>query len=104
MTEVWERLKPALRRLVAQIDSPLQSYPDPDVDTARIPPFTISLWPWAVDAAADLHHRFGSDVDLTVGAMAYPAGTVDHTDGPGSGGPTCPPPPPSSSPSPSTPR
>lgn len=76
MQEVWERLKPELCRLVDQAESPLQGYPDPEVDTNRTPPFTIDLWPWAVEVAADLHHRFGPDVELTVGAMTYPAGTV----------------------------
>jgi hypothetical protein len=74
--EVWERLKPELRRLFDHADSPLQGYPNPDIDTNRTPPFAIDLRPWAIEVAADLHHRFGPDVELTVGAMTYPAGTL----------------------------
>lgn len=81
MQEVWRRLKPQLRRLADRADTFLQQYPDPEVDTDRTPPFSIGLWPWAVEVAADLHHRFGPDVELTVGAMTYPEGTVEHPDG-----------------------
>ena len=45
MQEVWEQLKHELRRLVDQAESPLQGYPDPEVDTNRLPPFTVDLWP-----------------------------------------------------------
>jgi hypothetical protein len=56
------------------------AYPDPRVDQGRVPPFHISLAAWAVDIAADLHKRFGNDVDLHVGVQDYPSGVIRGPD------------------------
>src|SRR5262245_56503464 len=61
-----------LRRLNDEQPGALTSYPDPDSDEGRQPPFAITLAPWAVLLAAELDDQFGDDVDLTVGALAYP--------------------------------
>jgi hypothetical protein len=42
------------------------------VDENREPPFGIDLSPWAIDAAEELHQRFGDDVELIVGFLRYP--------------------------------
>ena len=42
------------------------------MDEGRQPPFGIDLAPWATDIAKELHHRFGDDVELVVGAFSYP--------------------------------
>jgi hypothetical protein len=47
-------------------------WPDPRHDEGRKPPFRVHLHPWAVDAAEELHTRFGDAVDLQVGAMTFP--------------------------------
>jgi hypothetical protein len=36
------------------------------------PPYGIALAAWGADMAAELHDRFGDDVDLTVGFLPYP--------------------------------
>lgn len=55
--------------LAARDPSPLRSWPG---DTTEPPPHAISLAPWAVAEAAELRQRYGTDVQLTVGAMSYP--------------------------------
>jgi len=72
---VWDELKVIVLRLRDDQPSPLMSYPMPDVDEGRQPPFKIRLAPWATATAEDLHHRFGDDVTLTVGALPYPPGS-----------------------------
>jgi len=52
----------------------LISYPMPEVDQNRQPPYAIRLAPWAVAAAEELHRQFGGNVELTVGALPYPPG------------------------------
>jgi len=71
---VWDELKVIVLRLRDDQPSPLMSYPMPDVDEGRQPPFKIRLAPWATATAEDLHRQFGDDVDLTVGALPYPPG------------------------------
>jgi hypothetical protein len=76
---VWDELKVVLVRLRDEQPGVLLGYPMPDVDEGRQPPFSIRLASWATAAAEDLHRRFGSDVDLTVGALPYPlAGQPPH--------------------------
>ena len=72
----WDELKIILARLAEASPGPLSSWPGPGDDTARQPPFQIQLEPWAVEVAADLHARFGADVELTVGALRYPQRTA----------------------------
>jgi len=72
----WDDLKVALFRLREQNPEALAGYPDPREDRDRHPPFGIRLAPWATDVAEDLHHRFGADVELVVGALKYPSCTL----------------------------
>ena len=68
----WDDLKNVLKGLVDEQPGALTGYPDPSGDEGRRPPFAITLAPWAVSFAADLDEQFGDDVNLTVGALAYP--------------------------------
>lgn len=67
----WAELRQVLDHLASRDERPLQGWPDPRV-ADRQPPFRIQLAPWASEIAAELHDRFGQDVDLTVGALHYP--------------------------------
>ncbi len=67
---VWDELKVVLLEL--ESSGALVGYPDPRMDEGRQPPFGIDLAPWATDIAKELHHRFGDDVELVVGAFSYP--------------------------------
>lgn len=67
---LWDEVKQALLDLEGA--GALAQYPDPRGTEDRPPPFRIKLQPWATDAAADLHRRFGDDVDLVVGSLPYP--------------------------------
>jgi hypothetical protein len=77
----WDELKIILARLEDADPGPLNSWPGPQDDTGRQPPFQIELAPWAVDVAADLHARFGADVELRVGALQYPQRTLAGSPG-----------------------
>ena len=71
---VWDELKVVLVRLREEQPRVLMSFPMPEVDKGRVPPFRIDLAPWAVTTAEELHRQFGDDVELTVGALPYPPG------------------------------
>ena len=71
---VWDELKVVLVRLRDEQPRALLGYPMPEVDEGRLPPFNIRLAAWASATAEDLYRQFGDDVDLTVGALPYPAG------------------------------
>ena len=71
---VWDELKVVLVRLRDEQPGPLMQYPMPEVDEGRQPPFEVRLEPWAAATAEELHRQFGDDVELTVGALAYPPG------------------------------
>jgi hypothetical protein len=71
---VWDELKIVLARLRDEQPGTLTSYPMPEVNRDRKPPFRIHLAPWAATTAEQLHQQFGGDVDLTVGALPYPPG------------------------------
>ncbi|MFZ0164826.1 MAG: hypothetical protein WAL12_14690, partial [Trebonia sp.] len=71
---VWDELKVVLVRLREEQPGVLMSFPMPEVDEGRVPPFRIGLAPWAVTTAEELHRQFGDDVELTVGALPYPPG------------------------------
>jgi hypothetical protein len=71
---VWDELKLVLIRLRDQQPGTLMSYPTPDVDEGRHPPFRIGLAAWAAATAEELHQLFGGNVDLTVGALPFPPG------------------------------
>lgn len=63
----------ALARLRADQPDAVAGHPDPDSPGGQAPPYTIMLAPWATAAAYDLHEKFGDLVQLTVGALPYPA-------------------------------
>jgi hypothetical protein len=71
---VWDELKVVLVRLREEQPRVLMSFPMPEVDKGRVPPFRIDLAPWAVTTAEELHRQFGDDVELRVGALPYPPG------------------------------
>jgi len=62
-----------LTRLPNEQPGVLLSWPNP-LRQDRVPPFSITLAPWASATAEQLHRRFGGDVELTVGALPYPPG------------------------------
>ena len=68
----WDELKAVLLRLRDEQPGVLVQYPMPEVDEGRVPPFGITLAPWATATAEELHRQFGDDVELTVGALPYP--------------------------------
>jgi len=68
----WDELKAVLLRLRDEHPSVLMQYPMPEVDEGRVPPFAITLAPWATTTAEELHRQFGDDVELTVGVLPYP--------------------------------
>jgi hypothetical protein len=68
----WDELKAVLLRLRDEQPGVLMQYPMPEVDEGRVPPFGITLAPWATATAEELHRQFGDDVELTVGALPYP--------------------------------
>src|ERR1700691_2042920 len=71
---VWDELKVVLARLRDEQLAALMLYPMPEVNEGGRPPFEIRLAPGAAATAAELHQRFGDDVELTVGALPYPPG------------------------------
>jgi hypothetical protein len=75
----WDELKVVLVRLRDEQPGALTSFPMPEVDKGRVPPFMIRLAPWAAAVAEDLHRQFGDDVELTVGALPYPPGPQRRT-------------------------
>jgi hypothetical protein len=70
----WDELKAVLARLRDEQPGLLMQYPMPEVDEGRVPPFGITLAPWAAATAEELHRQFGDDVELMVGALPYPPG------------------------------
>ncbi len=42
------------------------------------PPYEIHLQPWAIEFAEALHRRFGSSVELVLGAQRYPAAELAY--------------------------
>lgn len=68
---IWDDLEIVLAGLADEDPRPLTQWPERQSADQR-PPFHIGLAAWAIDAAEALHHRFGGDVDLTVGALHYP--------------------------------
>lgn len=70
----WSELRVVLRGLGARLPCPLERWPDPDAEHDL--PVQVVLAPWASDVAAQLLGRFGEDVVLTVGFLAYPSGRL----------------------------
>jgi hypothetical protein len=73
----WEEVRVALGELATRDPCPLSAYPDPRAAHRHLPA-SITLWPWAVDAAGELHERFGTEVSLTVGFLTYPIGPLNQ--------------------------
>ena len=69
-----EELRLALARLLEDRPGAVTSYPDLAGSDGGPLPYPIRLAPWAEAVAAELHGRFGDQVDLTVGALPYPPG------------------------------
>jgi hypothetical protein len=72
---IWDDLSIALARLAGQDPRPLTHWPQQGSRQDQPPPFHIGLAAWATTAAEELHQRFGTDVELTVGALRYPQRT-----------------------------
>ena len=70
---VWDELKVVLVRLREEQPRVLMSFPMPEVDKGRVPPFRIDLAPWAVTTAEELHRQFGDDVRAEGRGAALPA-------------------------------
>ncbi|MEU4291145.1 hypothetical protein AB0E63_23215 [Kribbella sp. NPDC026596] len=68
----WQSLRVDLRWLSEESPGALVVYPNPDGER-REPPFGIQLAAWATDIAATLTAKYGSLLDLQVGAMTFPA-------------------------------
>jgi hypothetical protein len=66
----WDEVKVVLARLCDERPGVLTGWPNLVVD--QVPPFSITLKPWATATAEQLHRQFGDDVELTVGALPYP--------------------------------
>lgn len=71
----WESLRADLRRLLEESPDALMVFQDPNSEQ-RGRPIHIELAAWATDIAADLNAKYGSLVDLRVGAMTFPAGQM----------------------------
>ena len=69
-----EELRLTLARMLEDRPGAIVSYPDLGGSDGGPPPYPIRLAPWAEAVAAELHGRFGDQVDLTVGALPYPPG------------------------------
>jgi hypothetical protein len=76
----WHEVKTALIGLEAQQRDALVLYPSLVTEEDWQPPLRITLAAWAVEFAADLHGQFGNLLDLTVGALPYPAGRAPAGD------------------------
>jgi hypothetical protein len=68
----WQSLRVDLRRLLEQSPGALVVGPNPESER-REPPIHIELAAWATDIAATLNAKYGSLLDLHVGAMTFPA-------------------------------
>jgi hypothetical protein len=71
---VWEEVRVALARVLAERPGALTRSPDLDQVDGGPPPYEIGLAAWAEDEAGELYRRFGDLVRLTVGALPYPPG------------------------------
>jgi hypothetical protein len=71
----WESLRVDLRLLLEESPGALVVGPDPDYER-REQRIRIELAAWATDIAATLNGKYGSLVDLRVGAMTFPAGQL----------------------------
>ena len=69
-----EELRLTLARFLEDRPGAVTLSPDLVGSDGGPPPYRIGLAPWAEAVARDLHGRFGDQVDLTVGALPYPAG------------------------------
>jgi hypothetical protein len=79
---VWTELRLELLRLAEVEPDVLLSYPSPEGEPDRRPPFSIRLEPTGLLVAQDLHRRFGDAVKLRVGVLPYPPAVDDSPFGP----------------------
>jgi hypothetical protein len=68
----WQSLRVDLRRLREESPGALVVWPSPDSER-REPPIRIQLAAWATEIAAMLNAKYGSLLELQVGAMTFPA-------------------------------
>lgn len=68
----WNDLRRDLRRLRDESPDALRGFPDPDSDRAEGERICVELAAWATDVAAVLHGKYGTWLDLRVGAMSFP--------------------------------
>lgn len=68
----WPQVREEILRLSRLEPEVLTAYTGPDTEPEPNPPFTIRLTSSSLSIAEELHRRFGSDVSLRVGALAYP--------------------------------
>jgi len=71
----WDSLRVDLRQLLEESPGALVVLPDPDSER-REQRIHIELAAWATDIAATLNAKYGSLVDLRVGAMTFPTGQL----------------------------
>ena len=69
----WESLRVDLRRLRQESPDALVVFPDPESERSHEQRISIDLAAWATDVAATLDAKYGSFVDLRVGAMSFPS-------------------------------
>jgi hypothetical protein len=67
---IWDELRADLLRLETADPRVLHSYPNPRGDGTGT--LSVRLAAFAEDVAAELHAKYGSSVQLTVGALPYP--------------------------------
>ena len=68
----WQSLRVDLRRLFEESPGAIVVGPSPDSER-REPPIRIQLAAWATGIAATLNAKYGSLLELQVGAMTFPA-------------------------------
>ncbi|TCC65471.1 hypothetical protein E0H73_00545 [Kribbella pittospori] len=68
----WDGLRVDLRRLLEESPGALVVFPHPESERSERR-FRIELAAWAAEIAAALDAKYGSLVDLQVGAMTFPA-------------------------------
>jgi hypothetical protein len=71
----WPQVREEILRLEALTPRVLTGYTGPDTDPEPQPPFTVRLTSSSEAIAKQLHERFGDEVSLRVGALAYPPGS-----------------------------
>ncbi|MEV6271585.1 hypothetical protein AB0L64_30770 [Kribbella sp. NPDC051936] len=72
----WESLRADLRQLLEESPDAFMVLQDPVSEQRGGRPIHIELAAWATDIAAAVNAKYGSFVDLHVGAMTVPGGQL----------------------------